>query len=169
MMIFVTHDQVEAMTLADRIVIMKDGHIQQIGTPAQVYHEPANTFVAQFIGAPQMNLLRAEGVEGGVRLWNGVEIAVPGLQIATGRPVTFGIRPEDLKSGAGAVLTGKITVAEPLGAETLVYVDVGGVEVTATAPGRTPPKAGDDIQLGLSGEAAHLFDAATGQSLRRAP
>ncbi|NKX43097.1 ABC transporter ATP-binding protein [Roseicyclus persicicus] len=168
MMIFVTHDQVEAMTLADRIVIMKDGHIQQIGTPAQVYHEPANTFVAQFIGAPQMNLLKAEGTGTGVRLWNGVEIAVPGIQIAPGRPVSFGIRPEDLKSDASAVLSGTVTVAEPLGAETLVYVDVDGVEVTATAPGRTPPRAGDRIGLGLSGDNAHLFDSASGQSLRTA-
>jgi multiple sugar transport system ATP-binding protein len=168
MMVFVTHDQVEAMTLADRIVIMKDGHIQQIGTPAQVYHEPANTFVAQFIGAPQMNLLGAVGMEGGVRLWNGAEIAVPGLEIAPGRAVTFGIRPEDLKSGAGAVLSGTVTVAEPLGAETLVYVDVGGVEITATAPGRTPPRAGDAISLGLSGADAHLFDADSGITLRGA-
>ncbi len=166
MMIFVTHDQVEAMTLADRIVIMKDGHIQQIGTPAQVYHEPANTFVAQFIGAPQMNLLDATGTGTGVRLWNGVDVAVPGITLAPGRKLRFGIRPEDLTSGAEGVLSGIVTVAEPLGAETLIYVDVGGVEVTATAPGRTPPRAGDKIGLSLSGEAAHLFDADSGVSLR---
>ncbi|PWK62352.1 ABC transporter ATP-binding protein [Roseicyclus mahoneyensis] len=166
MMIFVTHDQVEAMTLADRIVIMKDGHIQQIGTPAQVYHEPANTFVAQFIGAPQMNLLDATGTGTGVRLWNGAEIAVPGITLAPGRKLRFGIRPEDLTSGAEGLLSGTVTVAEPLGAETLIYVDVGGVEVTATAPGRTPPRAGDKIGLSLSGEAAHLFDADSGLSLR---
>jgi|SRR6056297_412514 multiple sugar transport system ATP-binding protein len=166
MMVFVTHDQVEAMTLADRIVIMKDGHIQQIGTPAEVYHAPANTFVAQFIGAPAMNLFQATGTGSGVRLWNGAEVAVPGLAIAEGREVTFGLRPEDLKTNAGDVLSGKVTVAEPLGSETLVYVDIDGVEIIATAPGRTPPKPGDTITLGLSGTDAHLFDAGTGQSLR---
>jgi multiple sugar transport system ATP-binding protein len=166
MMIFVTHDQVEAMTLADRIVIMKDGHIQQIGTPSEVYHSPANTFVAQFIGAPAMNLLPAEGSAGGVKLWNGAEIAVPGLSLAPGRAVTLGIRPEDLTSTSGAVLSGTVTVAEPLGSETLVYVDVGGTEIIATAPGRTPPKAGDAISLGVSGETTHLFDTASGLSLR---
>lgn len=166
MMVFVTHDQVEAMTLADRIVIMKDGHIQQIGTPAEVYHSPANTFVAQFIGAPAMNLLEAEGTGDGVKLWNGAEVKVPGLAIPEGRPVTFGIRPEDLKSGTGGILSGTVTVAEPLGSETLVYVDVDGREINATAPGRTPPKAGDQISLSLSGEDAHLFDNASGLSLR---
>ncbi len=166
MMIFVTHDQVEAMTLADRIVIMKDGYIQQIGTPAEVYHAPANTFVAQFIGAPAMNLMEAQGTGHGVKLWNGAEISVPGLAIPAGRSVTFGIRPEDLKSDASGVLNGTVTVAEPLGSETLVYVDVDGQEINATAPGRTPPKAGDKISLSLSGDDAHLFDTASGQSLR---
>ena len=83
--IFVTHDQVEAMTMADRIVIMKDGHIQQIGTPAEVYHNPANTFVAQFIGAPSMNLLPGTYTDGAVSLFNGVSIPMPGRQIANGR------------------------------------------------------------------------------------
>ncbi len=168
MMIFVTHDQVEAMTLADRIVIMKDGHIQQIGTPAEVYHQPANTFVAQFIGAPAMNLLQATGTGSGVRLWNGAEVPVPGLSIAEGRDVTFGLRPEDLKTSEDAVLSGKVTVAEPLGSETLVYVDIDGTEIIATAPGRTPPKAGDEIALSLSGADAHIFDAGSGLSLRSA-
>ena len=167
MMIFVTHDQVEAMTLADRIVIMKDGHIQQIGTPAEVYHAPANAFVAQFIGAPAMNLLDAQAISGGVRLWNGAEIAVPGLDLAPGRSLRFGIRPEDLRSEASGALAGTITVAEPLGPETLIHVEVDGQEITATAPGRTPPRAGERIRLGLSGADAHVFDAASGVSLRR--
>ncbi|WP_224815647.1 ABC transporter ATP-binding protein [Hasllibacter sp. MH4015] len=167
MMIFVTHDQVEAMTLADRIVIMRDGHIQQVGTPAEVYHSPANTFVAQFIGAPAMNLLAAEASGDTIRLWNGAEVAVPGVTLADGRKIQLGIRPEDLTEDPGGALEGRITVAEPLGAETLVYVDVGGQEITATASGRNPPKAGDMIRLGLSGTDAHLFDADSGISLRQ--
>jgi len=166
MMIFVTHDQVEAMTLADRIVIMKDGYIQQIGTPEEVYHAPANTFVAQFIGAPAMNLISATGTETGIRLWNGSEIAVPGLKLEAGRELVCGLRPEDLKTNKGNVLSGKVSVAEPLGSETLVYVDVDGTEIIATAPGRTPPKAGDEITLGVSGSDAHLFEKNSGLSLR---
>ncbi|MEJ6396130.1 sn-glycerol-3-phosphate ABC transporter ATP-binding protein UgpC [Gymnodinialimonas sp. 2305UL16-5] len=167
MMIFVTHDQVEAMTLADRIVIMKDGHIQQIGTPSEVYHNPANTFVAQFIGAPAMNLLAGEGTEGGVKLWNGTNVPLEGPGLAAGRPVTLGVRPEDLQSGPGegGALSGVVTVAEPLGSETLIYVDVGGKEIVATAPGRTPPAAGDHIALNLSTTGLHLFDEASGVAL----
>ena len=168
MMIFVTHDQVEAMTLADRIVIMKDGHIQQIGSPAEVYHSPENTFVAQFIGAPAMNLVTATGTSRGVRLWNGAEVSVPDISIAEGREVTFGLRPEDLKTNEGGHLSGTVSVAEPLGSETLVYVDVDGIEIIATAPGRTPPKAGDKITLGVQGADAHLFDKNSGLSLRTA-
>ncbi|MFW5654717.1 MAG: ABC transporter ATP-binding protein [Roseicyclus sp.] len=168
MMIFVTHDQVEAMTLADRIVIMKDGHIQQIGTPSEVYHSPANTFVAQFIGAPSMNLLQAEGIEGGLRLWNGSTLPMNGRAVGAGRPITVGVRPEDLHSTATeheAALSGTVTVAEPLGAETLVYVDIGGTEIVATADGRNPPKAGDRIGLALSSSSLHLFDQASGDAL----
>ncbi|MGR3435977.1 MAG: ABC transporter ATP-binding protein, partial [Shimia sp.] len=165
MMIFVTHDQVEAMTLADRIVIMKDGHIQQIGTPAEVYHAPANTFVAQFIGAPAMNLLEAETTQGGIKLWNGAEVPLGGRAMGAGRKVHVGVRPEDLTT-QGAALQGRITVAEPLGAETLVYVDVNGHEIIATAPGRTPPKAGDAIALGIEPANLHLFDPASGDALR---
>ena len=168
MMIFVTHDQVEAMTLADRIVIMNDGHIQQIGTPSDVYHFPANTFVARFIGAPAMNLLEAEGTGGGLRLWNGASVPTNGLSVAEGRPVTLGVRPEDLRSAHGAdnALSGTVTVAEPLGSETLIYVDVGGKEIVASASGRTPPAAGDRIGLSLATHGLHLFDPQSGVSLR---
>lgn len=165
MMVFVTHDQVEAMTMADRIVIMKDGHIQQIGTPAEVYHTPANTFVAQFIGAPAMNLLPVERTSTGVRLSNGHNIEMTGLSVATGTKFHLGVRPEDLTAEGETFLTGTVTVAEPLGSETLVYVDIGGTEVTATASGRTPPRPGDTIHLGFSAETAHPFDVKTGKRL----
>jgi len=167
--VFVTHDQVEAMTMADRIVIMKDGHIQQIGTPAEVYHTPANTFVAQFIGAPSMNLLAGQGSDTGIRLWNGTEIraAIGADAPAKGRAVVVGVRPEDLHVvETGGVLSGSVSVAEPLGSETLVYVDVDGTEIIASASGRTPPEAGDRIRLDLDIDNLHVFDAASGQSLR---
>ena len=163
--VFVTHDQVEAMTMADRIVIMKDGDIQQIGTPAEVYHTPANTFVAQFIGAPSMNLLEGRGTATGVRLWNDIDLATEIR--AEGKAVITGVRPEDLHVvETGGVLSGVVSVAEPLGAETLVYVDVDGHEIIASASGRTPPEAGDHIRLDLDVENLHLFDASSGQALR---
>ena len=152
--IFVTHDQVEAMTMADRIVIMKDGHIQQVGTPAQVFHEPANIFVAQFIGAPSMNMLQG--------MAQGGSVTVAGRSIArdTGQtgPVTVGIRPDDLRvtDGPGS-FEGRITVLEPLGSETLAYVDIGGAEVVARADGRTPPALGAVVQLAVDPANLHLF------------
>ncbi|MGD1886942.1 MAG: ABC transporter ATP-binding protein [Cohaesibacteraceae bacterium] len=162
--IFVTHDQVEAMTMADRIVIMKDGHIQQIGTPAEVYHSPANTFVAQFIGAPSMNLLQGTYEDGAVKLFNDVSLPLPGKEIANGRDVLLGVRPEDIgpASNGSALLNGQVSVAEPLGAETLIYVDVAGTEIIASGSGRNPPKAGDAIGLSADPASMHLFDANTG-------
>ncbi|MBO6605147.1 MULTISPECIES: ABC transporter ATP-binding protein [Paracoccaceae] len=162
--VFVTHDQVEAMTMADRIVIMKDGHIQQIGSPAEVYHAPANTFVAQFIGAPSMNLLEGRGTASGVTLWTGAALATGPK--ADGKALTIGIRPEDLHVvESGGVLSGVVSVAEPLGSETLVYVDVDGKEIIASASGRTPPAAGDRITLDLDVRNLHVFDAASGEAL----
>jgi multiple sugar transport system ATP-binding protein len=166
--IFVTHDQVEAMTLADRIVIMKDGYIQQVGTPNEVYEKPSNTFVAQFIGAPSMNMLPGSFSPKGIDLDNGVSVALP-----TSHPKSaaiLGIRPADLLVAADAKTTatifeGKVAIVEPLGAETLVYVDVGGHELIATAPGRTPPKVGDIVRLSAAPETLHLFDAQSGKAL----
>ena len=164
--VFVTHDQVEAMTMADRIVIMKDGHIQQVGTPAEVYHRPANTFVARFIGAPSMNMIPARVNGGGaLRLETGGEIA-PGRALPEGRAVTLGIRPEDLEAGQGLqVIEGAVTVREPLGHETLIYVATPAGEIIAKADGRRPPEVGETVRLGVSPENLHLFDAETGEAL----
>jgi len=163
--VFVTHDQIEAMTMADRIVIMKDGHIQQVGTPSEVYHTPANTFVARFIGAPSMNMLPAMATNGTLRLSTGTEITLPGR--ANGA-VTLGVRPDDLGLSDGMpLINGRVTVREPLGPETLIYVDTGvGGEVIAKADGRTPPAVGTEVTLHAAPENLHLFDAETGQAIR---
>ena len=164
--IFVTHDQVEAMTMADRIVIMKDGHIQQVGTPAEVYHKPANTFVARFIGAPSMNMLSGTVANGALRLGSG-EVLEMGLNAVDGHAVTVGVRPEDLHPGAGpALVRGPVTVREPLGHETLIYVGTEGQEVIAKADGRTPPEVGEEVTLTAALDTLHIFDAATGNALR---
>jgi multiple sugar transport system ATP-binding protein len=162
--IFVTHDQVEAMTMADRIVIMKDGHIQQVGTPAEVFHRPANVFVAQFIGAPSMNMLDA--------IWRGGRLHVLGQELAAdlnlseGSSLTVGIRPDDLVvSDAQGLIEGVVNVLEPLGSETLVYVDIGGREVIAKADGRMPPQLGARVQLAADLANMHLFDQ-SGKAIR---
>ncbi|MFN3144344.1 MAG: ABC transporter ATP-binding protein [Paracoccaceae bacterium] len=163
--IFVTHDQVEAMTMADRIVIMKDGHIQQVGTPSEVYHKPANTFVARFIGAPAMNMLPGRVNGAGVTLDAGGAVAVP-AHLPEGREVVVGVRPEDLFPGdAGAIIEGPVVVQEPLGHETLIYVTASGTEVIAKADGRTPPRVGETVRLSAAPENVHVFDAQTGEAL----
>ncbi len=164
--VFVTHDQVEAMTLADRIVIMKDGYIQQVGTPSEVYHKPANVFVAQFIGAPSMNMINGT-VTGGssIKLSTGGTLDLP-VDLPPDRPVILGIRPEDFVLGdAQTVVSGKVILREPLGHETLIYVGTSGGEVIAKADGRTPPQIGDTVRLGALSENLHVFDAETGAAL----
>jgi multiple sugar transport system ATP-binding protein len=164
--VFVTHDQVEAMTMADRIVIMKDGHIQQVGTPAQVYHEPANAFVAQFIGAPSMNMLPGTLNGDGVVLDAGTSFRTP-LKSVEAHDIMVGVRPDDLTLGAGdPVVTGTVTVREPLGPETLIYVDTPSGEIVAKASGRTPPEVGETVTLSAALENLHVFDAKTGDALR---
>lgn len=160
--IFVTHDQVEAMTLADRIVIMKDGNIQQIGTPAEVYHKPANVFVARFIGAPSMNMLPGVLSENGISLQSGHSLPTK-LKASGRREVLVGVRPDDLMPGVGpALIEGRVSVREPLGPETLIYVETETGEVIAKADGREPPAVGETVALGAEIENLHVFDAETG-------
>ncbi|SFQ19913.1 ABC transporter ATP-binding protein [Tranquillimonas alkanivorans] len=165
--VFVTHDQVEAMTMADRIVIMKDGHIQQVGTPDEVYHKPANTFVARFIGAPSMNMLDAELSEGRVIMPEGLSFPMgPTAEARSGR-ITLGVRPDDLvPRETDALIQGKVTVREPLGAETLIYVDTPGGEIVAKADGRNPPSVGEQVRLGADPDNLHVFDRETGMVVR---
>ncbi|ASJ75487.1 ABC transporter ATP-binding protein [Granulosicoccus antarcticus] len=166
--VFVTHDQVEAMTMADRIVIMKDGHIQQVGTPAEAYHNPVNTFVAQFIGAPSMNMLPGSLDEQGLTLWNGTRVPWNVASTEHSHDVILGIRPEDLipVDESEAMLSGVITVVEPLGSETLLYVEVDGMEFIASGPGRQAPEPGSRLFLGAAAETMHLFDKDSGVALR---
>ena len=150
--------------MADRIVVMKDGHIQQVGTPAELYQNPPTPSSPRFIGAPSMNLLpgRAEG--GKLTLDGGA--TVPGTTSANGA-VTVGIRPEDLTLASdGGLLRGTVTVAEPLGADTLLYVDVDGTEVVASGPGRNAPGPGEVVALSPDPQAIHVFDATSGAAIR---
>ena len=160
--IYVTHDQVEAMTLADRIVILNHGRIEQIGTPEEVYDTPATVFVASFIGAPPMNLLLA----------GNAAIALPRETIRSPgqskQDVLMGVRPEHLvwHTGSGApFLKGRATVVEPLGSDTLVSLDVAGTPVIARLPPRLVRKAGEEVALAVDPANIHFFDQATGSRL----
>jgi multiple sugar transport system ATP-binding protein len=163
-MIYVTHDQVEAMTLADRIVVLNKGRIEQVGTPLELYHRPANLFVAGFIGSPQMNFVPVEAVgarphETEVRLPNGRSVVVPSSaeSIQPGETLTLGIRPDHLHVREDGAFRGRIELVEQLGENHLLYVDAGGLRLTAREAGDSRHQAGDTVALAFSGEAGHLF------------
>ncbi len=164
--IYVTHDQIEAMTMADRIVVMRDGIVEQLGDPLTLYDRPANTFVAGFIGSPAMNML--PGVVGGTgRVAFGDETALPlpaGARAEDGQEVLYGIRPEHC-SLAAAGLPVEVVVVEPTGADTQLYCRFDGRNVTATIKDRTDCRPGDRIHLAPDLARAHVFDAASGKRL----
>jgi ABC-type sugar transport system ATPase subunit len=173
-MIYVTHDQVEAMTLADRIVVLRGGHIEQIGTPLDLYRRPANLFVARFIGSPAMNIVPGAVETGGdgmtVRLASGqsIDIAARVESLPKDAPVQLGVRPEDLVLIKGpALFTGRIALIEQLGEVQMVYVEVDGIEtpIIAKLPGTEILHVGATIALGTDPQRIHLFDS-NGVSLR---
>jgi sn-glycerol 3-phosphate transport system ATP-binding protein len=162
--IYVTHDQVEAMTLADRLVVMNGGRAEQIGPPIELYERPATQFVAGFIGSPAMNFVPGEVVEGGVRLADGA--LLPAMSDATpGTAVTVGLRPEHLETAAGGPIDLAVDLVEMLGADTIVHGVVAGAPLLARLPGTVPVRVGERIPLGVVASQIHLFDKATGKRL----
>jgi len=168
-MIYVTHDQVEAMTLADRIVVLKDGHIEQVGTPMDLYKKPGNLFVAQFIGSPAMNILPAKLEKAGsasqVSIDGGQKTSVPiaSPSSAAGQAISFGVRPEDLyvAKGNDYLFEGKVDYIEQLGEVQLVYVDIGrGADkpLTAKLPGNAKIERGQTLRLDADAGDLHIFD-----------
>ncbi|WP_269585349.1 ABC transporter ATP-binding protein [Roseibium sp. Sym1] len=159
-MIYVTHDQVEAMTLADRIVVFNGGRIEQVGTPMELYHNPANTFVAGFIGAPAMNFIDGTVSDDGRVLVGDVDLTASEPTSNRG-PVTVGIRPEHMKLvGPGnADFSARVDLVEKLGAETLLYLDTpfSGKPLTARVDGATPVRVGENIHLMVNRTAVHTF------------
>jgi multiple sugar transport system ATP-binding protein len=166
--VYVTHDQIEAMTMADRIVVMHDGIVEQIGTPLELFDRPGNLFVAQFIGSPAMNVFEGE-VQGGALQALGARWALPaGLPVAAGRKVHYGVRPGDLELAAAGVaggVPGRVVVVEPTGAETELVVDVGGQRLIVVMHGRTAVKPDDTVHLLVDPTKVHVFDAADGRRL----
>jgi multiple sugar transport system ATP-binding protein len=164
-MIYVTHDQVEAMTMADRIVVLRAGVIEQVGSPLELYNSPANTFVAGFIGSPKMNLIEARVTAAGpsgVTLFisGGSSLTVPMLAgLEPGRALTVGLRPEMIGLSANGTMSGVVDVVEHLGGETLCYVNVGaGSLVTAKLEAASHVAVGDAVRLGVIAGKPLLFD-----------
>ena len=155
-MIYVTHDQVEAMTLANRIVVLQSGKIEQIGTPLELYHTPANRFVAGFIGSPAMNfvdLVQDAGLR--TATGDGVLPTVPGA-------VTLGVRPEDLRlhSTGPVLMRGKIALVENLGELVMAYIDIGsGDPIIVKLPGSSQLRPGEAVALAADPARLHVFDA----------
>jgi multiple sugar transport system ATP-binding protein len=176
--VYVTHDQVEAMTLADRVVVMNQGRIEQIGPPNELYHNPKTRFVAGFIGSPAMNFIPARLVNGGsnltVRLTERLSLPVPESRTARYKPfvdkeVVFGLRPEDIIEPRTEVPPGsasfdvQLDVVEPMGMETMVYFVVDGVEVCGRVNPMAAKNAGETMRLVADLNHMHLIDPATDQ------
>ncbi|MBY2934897.1 ABC transporter ATP-binding protein [Rhizobium leguminosarum] len=175
-MIYVTHDQVEAMTLADRIVVLSAGNIEQVGAPLDLYERPANLFVAKFIGSPAMNIIPATvagtGSQTTVTLTGGMSVS---LDVATdasemGKQASFGVRPEDLRvaDGADYLFEGEVSIVEALGEVTLLYIEglVPGEPIVVKLPGIYDVKKGQRMRFAADRQKLHLFDA-TGHTYRK--
>jgi len=172
--VYVTHDQVEAMTLADRIVIMRDGRIEQLGTPLDVFERPVNTFVATFIGSPPMNLLDGQMRGSKIVLGDGTTVAVPpGYAADEGQRIQFGVRADNImpvghalpSSAHMAEVEMPVSLTEPLGTETLLFAELAGVEVQAKMLNPRPVFSGEKLRFQISLDKCHLFDATSGAAL----
>ena len=179
--VYVTHDQTEAMTMGDRIVVMSNAEVQQVDTPQNLYDSPCNMFVAGFIGSPQMNFLDAALNEDGNglylqiygdKLYIPAEKASQGLKGYIGKNVKMGIRPEDiyddeqfLSANAGAVISASVDVSEQMGSEVYLYLKYGDFTLTARVAPTTSSRRGDEIKAGLDMKKIHLFDAETERSI----
>lgn len=179
--IYVTHDQTEAMTMADRIVIMNDGFIQQVGTPSEVYDKPVNVFVGSFIGSPAMNFFNVKLENGRIRTESGIDLPVsaPDLKVLEakgydGKELIFGIRPEDIhdeeiakEAYSDSMVNVRIPVSEMLGAENILYAEVGDSEFVSRVDTRQiyPPNAQTDLAFNMT--KAHYFDKDTENAIRK--
>jgi multiple sugar transport system ATP-binding protein len=168
--VYVTHDQIEAMTMADRIVVMHDGIVEQIGTPLDLFDHPGNLFVAQFIGSPSMNVVQGVlHLAGGQAHVTAQGASWPASAVAGGKDgqaVHYGIRPTDITlAGAGQGIAAEVVVVEPTGAETELLVKVGEFTLVVTLHGRTDAQPGETVYLHIDPAKTHLFDAASEQRL----
>jgi multiple sugar transport system ATP-binding protein len=165
--VYVTHDQIEAMTMADKIVVMHDGIVEQIGSPLDLYDHPANQFVAGFIGSPAMNFLKGTVRVNGSAIFegpNGIKLPINAPASANGRAAVYGIRPEHFTLADDGT-EAEIVVIEPTGSETQVFAKLGGEEVVAVFRERHQFEPGEKVRLKPNAGLVHLFDEATGKRL----
>jgi multiple sugar transport system ATP-binding protein len=161
--IYVTHDQIEAMTMADKIVVMNHGHVEQIGAPLDLYDRPANLFVAGFIGSPAMNFIKGTITGGAFTAEDGTALPLPASgSPSDGKPVIYGIRPEHFAL-AGATVPAKVRVTEPTGSETQVMAEFAGTPIVAAFRERITARPGESIQIAPDPSLVHIFDAETGR------
>ena len=162
--VYVTHDQIEAMTLGSRIAVMKGGVLQQLGTPDDIYRRPANTYVATFIGSPTMNLIDGQAGEGGAFVINGVVLPLS-APAHTGK-LQLGLRPEHIALDDAAPWRGKVLVVEPTGADTYLVVETVAGRVTVRTAPQLSIQPGDNVRLAVKGEHASWFDASSGERVQ---
>ncbi len=159
--IYVTHDQIEAMTMANQIVVMRDGLVEQTGTPLELYDRPANQFVAGFIGSPSMNFIAAERTESGLKLPCGIVLPLNSTFAAASKSLVFGVRPEHLQltgTGTEGTISGTVAVVEPTGSETTLVVESAGGRLTALLRERVELAPGQAVQLKPVAGCGHVFD-----------
>jgi multiple sugar transport system ATP-binding protein len=162
--VYVTHDQIEAMTMADKIVVMNAGRVEQIGTPLELYDRPVNLFVATFMGSPAMNILPARATDTGIVV---AGIApVPGMAgVASGTSISYGIRPDEIAIGGEGAVPAEVLVVEPTGSETHVTARLAGHEITVVSKERLSIGPGGQISVSLASDRAHVFDGESGRRL----
>ncbi len=156
--LFVTHDQIEALTMADRIAVLSAGRLVQVGTPSDIYDRPATTFVAQLVGSPRINLFEARREDGTIQLTNS-PISLPS---AANLPQSFalGVRPEDVQPQLDGPFSGKVALIEPLGVETVLHITSGGQTLVSTVPGMTDISLGSELRFAINRERLHYFTPA---------
>ncbi|MEP2704442.1 MAG: sn-glycerol-3-phosphate ABC transporter ATP-binding protein UgpC [Roseibium sp.] len=170
-MIYVTHDQVEAMTMADKIAVLRSGEVEQFGKPLDLFNDPANIFVAGFIGSPKMNFIKGEMQGGLLKLSTGESIDLPKdrFNVSEGEKVTLGIRPNDIKPGSDVAhgLNATVRSVEQLGGDSYIYAkSASGENITVHRPGQVDISAGEELLLEVEVDKSHLFDTETGLTLR---
>lgn len=158
--LYVTHDQVEALTLADRIGVLRQGRVVQVGTPQDIYDRPANVFVAQLVGTPRINLLSASHANGSLNVTGSkLQMALPANISSLPTTFTLGIRPEDVQLAADGAFAGEITLIEPLGVETILHIKNGEQTLLSIVSGMTHHRLGEQVHFNVVRERLHYFDA----------
>jgi multiple sugar transport system ATP-binding protein len=165
--LFVTHDQIEALTMADRIGVLREGRLVQVGTPTEIYDQPANTFVAQLVGTPRINLFSANSSNGKAQVENS-DLSVP-APAGSDVPPNFliGIRPEDVKPSESGIFAGQVALTEPLGVETVLHIQSGAQNIVSIVPGMTPLRIGDNVKFEIDPDRLHFFDRAGSRLAQR--